>query len=62
MKNYSFNDLKKGDIYEHFGGGIWMVVFVNRHLKCYQSMRVNDSEIQTHRVGDVKQVWFCDSQ
>jgi len=61
MKNYSFYDLKKGDIYEHYSGGLWIVGFINDHLKVYESSRVNDSEIQTHKIEDIKQAWFYNS-
>ena len=60
MKHYSFYDLKKGDIYEHIDGSLWIIGFIDDNLKCYASTRVNDVQIQRHRIEHIKQVWFCD--
>lgn len=61
MKQYSFYDIKEGDIYEHFAGGLWMVGTLKPDDKKYISSRVNNGiEIQTHNLEDIKQVWFLD--
>lgn len=62
MKNYSINDLKKGDIYEHFGGGWWMVKYINTYAKKITSIRVNDiNETQEHSIDNIRTVCFLDS-
>lgn len=57
MNKYSFHEIKLGDIYEHVNGGLWLVTSVIEVMEIYRSIRVNDSEIQNHKVGDIAQLW-----